>query len=318
MYRFCVVLLLAIFLTGSVAIAQDEYPTGTVTIVVPFPAGGGTDTMGRALAERLGKRFGKPFIVENRPGAGSMIGVDYVAKADPNGYTLLLATSSMVTNVVLGEKKPYDPKRDFAPIRLLTIAPAVLAVNPEFPANDLKGFIERVKENPGKYKYASYGKRTQAHLTAVILQDLTKTNIRHIPYKGGSPAITATIRGETDMVIPSVVPAAGRVKSGQLKALAIASSQRSSILPDVATFAEQGVPFEQGTWFGVVAPHGTPDAVVAKLDAAIAESLADDEFRNKLQSSGAIVADKGQKDFSAFMDQEIAGWNKLLESGLLD
>ena len=318
MYRLCIALILAICLAATGALAQDDYPTETVTIVVPFPAGGGTDTMGRLLAERLQKRFGKPFIVENRPGAGSLIGVDYVAKADPNGYMLLLATSSMITNVVLGEKKPYDPRGDFDPIRLLTIAPAVLTVNPKFPASDLKGFIDTVKKNPGKYKYASYGKRTQAHLTAVILQDLTKLKIRHIPYKGGSPAITATIRGETDLVIPSVVPASGRVKSGQLKALAIASSKRSPILPDVATFAEQGVNFEQGTWFGVVAPHGTPKAVISKLDAAIAEFLADEEFRNKLQSRGAIVADKGQKEFGAFMNQEIERWTKLLASGLLD
>ena len=318
MYKLCVALFMAICLLAPAAHAQDDYPSDTVTIVVPFPAGGGTDTMGRMLAERLAKRFGKPFIVENRPGAGSLIGVDYAAKADPNGYTLLLATSSMITNVVLGTKKPYDPKKDFAPIRLLTIAPAVLTVNPKFPADDLQGFIKAVKEKPGKYKYASYGKRTQAHLTAVILQELTKLKIRHIPYKGGSPAITATIRGETDLVIPSVVPASGRVKSGQLKALAIASSKRSPILPDVKTFAEQGVNFEQGTWFGVVAPGGTPNAVVAKLDAAIAEALGEEEFRNKLQSSGAIVEDKGQKEFGAFMSQEIERWTKLLASGLLD
>ncbi len=307
----------ALCIVGTSAFAEG-YPSKTVTIVVPYPAGGGTDTTARALAQGLQERLGQTVIVENRPGAGSVIGVDYVAKAKPDGYTLLLASSSYVTNIALGDKKTYDPVADFEPIRQLTVAPAILAVNPAFPADDLQQFLAAVRKAPDRYLYASYGKRTQPHLAALLLQELGDFSIRHVPYKGGSPALTATISGETNIVIPSVVPAFGPINSGQLKPIAIASDVRSMALPDVRTFAEQGVDFELGTWFGLIAPAGTPDDVIAKLDKTIGDMLKVDKFRADLGRQGAIVVDRGQKEFDTFIKSEVTRWNKLRESGLLE
>jgi tripartite-type tricarboxylate transporter receptor subunit TctC len=317
MKLFVVIMGLATCLIGQASLAQD-YPTKTVTIVVPFPAGGGTDTTARALAERLQENLDETFIVENRPGAGSVIGVDYVAKSDADGYTLLLASSSYVTNMVLGDQKPYDPIADFHPIRMLTVVPAVLTTHPDFPADDLRGFLDTVSGASDEYLYASYGERTQPHLVALLLQDQEDFSIRHIPYSGGNPAVTATISGETDIVFPSAVAAHSAITNGQLKALAVAAESRSPALPDVPTFAEQGVDFEIGTWFGVVAPAGTPGEIIAELDSAIEAAIGDEEFRAELERQGAIVVDRGPDAFGTFIEREITRWNNVLERGLLD
>lgn len=297
--------------------ADENYPTQTVRLIVPFAAGGGTDLFARMIAQELTTKLGQPFIVENRPGAGSLIGVTYVANAEPDGYTLLMASSSFVTNIVLGEEKPYDPIADFEPVTLVSFSPTLLVVNPDsVEAETMEDFIEAIRDNPGDYVYGTFGDRSQPHLSSAIWADEAGIEIDGVPYGGGGPAVTAVVSGEVDMLMPTITLVKPQVEAGQLRPLALAASERSSVLPDVPTFAEAGQPYEMGTWFGVVAPAGTDTAITRKVNDAIIEIIHDPETKAMLEQDGTMIPDRQLEDFRQFLSDEMETWTAVSERGL--
>lgn len=225
---------------------------------MPFAPGGGTDMIARVVGKKLGERLGQPVIVDNRPGASGIIGAETVARSAPDGYTLLMATTAISSNGSLYNTISYDLKKDFAPVSQLANAPAVLVVNPGLPVASLQELIRYARERPGQVNYASYGVGTAPHLVAELFQQSSGTQLYHVPYKGGGPAVLATLSGETRLLFPSLVPVMNHIRNGKLRALAVASDKRSPSLPEVPTFREAGMEFETGTWFGIVARGGTP------------------------------------------------------------
>lgn len=304
---------------GTVALADPSYPNQPIRLVVPFAAGGGTDILARQVAQVMTDRIGQPVIVENRPGAGSLIGVTYVLNSEPDGYTLLMVSSSFVTNIVLGDEQPYDPRTALQPITAVSFAPTALVVNPgTVEAETLEAFIEAARANPGHYTYGTFGDRSQPHLSSVLLASETGIDIEGIPYGGGGPAVTAVVSGEVDMLMPSAMLVKPQVDAGQLRPLALASPERSPLMPDVPTFNELGVDFEMGTWFGVAAPAGTDMAIVARLDTVLQEVLADPAIRDVIEGSGAQVMGHGPEAFDAYINQQVDTWSRVRDAGLFD
>jgi len=290
----------AIGLIHSGAQAQS-YPTKPIRLIVPFAAGGTTDIVARAVSDALGRELGQPVVVENRGGGGGAIGADALAKSTPDGYTLGIATvSTMATNPATNARNPYDPIKDFAPITNLVNVPNVLTVNPKVPAKSLKEFIALLKSNPGKYSYASAGKGSISHLDGELFKDITKTDMVHIPYRGSGPALNDTLAGQVNAQfdnLPSTMP---HVIAGKLRALAIASPQRLPALPDVPTFAEEGLPeVNNVAWYGIVAPAGTPAAVVKRVQEASVKALKMPAVRDRLLESGALIDGNTPEQFSA-------------------
>ena len=265
--RRTALLAIALAALGTLPAAADEaYPTRPITLIVPFSPGGGTDIAARLLATRLGLRLGKPVVVDNRAGAGGLVGADLVAKAKPDGYTLFFANVGTQSINPWLYKMPYDADKAFAPVSLFAELPFALVVNPNIPAKTPKELVALAKAAPNKYTFASSGNGGSPHLTAEIFQQATGVQLRHVPYKGGGPAMADLIAGHVDMLFASLLETSGYVKSGKLRALAVTSAQRSPVLPDVPTLAEQGVPdADSGSWTAVLAPVGTPADIVDKL-----------------------------------------------------
>jgi len=309
-----------LFLAGAAMAAPavawaQAYPTHAVRAIVPFPPGGATDIVARPIVQELSKRLGQPFIVENVPGASGDIGTARAAKAAPDGYTLLFAYSSHVVNLSLFDKVPYDPVRDFAPIPLAAASPAVLSVHPAFPAKTLEELIALIKANPGKYTYASGGTGTQPHLAAEQLRLSLGLDIAHVPYNGGGPALVSMIAGHTPVGFTTLPPTVPHIKSGKLRALAIAGAKRSRSVPDVPTMAEAGYPDVDGdTWVGVFAPAGTDTQVVALLNREIVGILAQSTMRERLMDLGYEPVGSRPDEFAAQIRTEIAKWAKLIRS----
>ncbi len=305
---------LALPLSG---LTQAVYPSRPLKLIVPFPPGGGVDLIGRLVGLKLGARLGQSVIVENKPGAAAVLGTDFVAKSAPDGYTLLMTSSSIAANHSLYEKVPYDPKKDFTPIGMVANAPAILVVHPSVAARNVQEFIALARSSKTSLPYASMGIGSQPHLVTELFEGVTGTKMLHIPYKGGSPAVMATLSGETSLLIPSVVPVLQQIKEGKLRALGIASRHRHPLLPDVPTLREQGVELEAGTWFGVLAPAGLPPAVAKKLSMELAEVLKDKEVQAKLISEGAEPMPMDPNVFSAFIDSESKRWREvILKAGI--
>ena len=300
---------------SSAVVAQD-YPNRPITLVVPFAAGGGTDIQARKVADGISKALGQPVVVENKPGAGSLIGVQYAAQQKPDGYTLLMMSSSYVTNVVLGEGKPYDPAADFEPVTMVSISPTALVTHPSVKAETLKEFIDLAKSEPGLINYGTFGDRSQPHLSAVLFGAEAGLEMNAIPYNGGGPAVTAVVSGEVDMLMPTIMLVQPHVESGALRALAIASSVRSPLAPEVPTFAEAGFPFEMGTWFGIAAPAGTDPEIVKKVSDAAIGFLTTDDMRKEIESEGSVLLALDPAKTKAFIADEIERWTKVKELGL--
>jgi len=300
----------ATWATSSPALAQD-WPTKPVRLVVPFPAGGSTDAVGRLLAAELAKELGQNVIVENKGGANGNIGSDNVAKSDPDGYTLLLSgVGSNAINYAIYKSMPYSNK-DFAHISLLAKGPNVLVANPEFPAKTFDEFIKLVKAEPGKYTHASSGSGSSGHLAMEMLKQAAGIDLMHVPYKGGAAAITDTIGGRVSVLFLNQDNLLPQVQSGKLRALAVASEQRNPAYPDTPTIAESGYPgFAAESWFGLSAPAGTPDAVITRLNQATVKALANPDLRQKLESVGFVIVGDDPKSFSAFVSNEIDKWGK--------
>ncbi len=292
--------------------AQASYPTHPLKLIVPFPPGGGVDLIGRLVAQKLGDRLGQSVVVENKGGASAILGTDAVAKAPADGYTLLMTSSSIAANQSLYKKVPYDARKDFTPIGMVANAPAVLVVHPSVPAKSVPQFIALARASKSPMPYASMGIGSQPHLVTELFEGATGVQMLHIPYKGGGPAVMATLAGETSLLIPSMVPVLQHIKEGKLRPIGIASDRRHPLLPDVPTLREQGVTLEAGTWFGVLAPAGLPPTIANRLTAELAEVLKDKDVIAKLISEGALPTPMEPKVFAAFIDGEMKRWSAVI------
>jgi tripartite-type tricarboxylate transporter receptor subunit TctC len=286
------------------AARADEYPSRPVELVVPFAAGGGSDLLARILAEGLGKRLGQPFVVINRPGANTNIGMLAVARAKPDGQTLLIASVGLAANPSLYTKLNFDPIADLAPITLLANSPTVLVVPPSLPVASLPEFIAYAKAHPGELNYGSYGVGSGPHLATELFMAMTGTKLVHIPYGGGGPAAVAAMTNQVQALFASVLPVLGMVRGGKLKPIAIASERRSALLPEVPTFAESGLDYRTGTWFGLLAPAQTPAAVIATLNRETVGVLGDASVHARLADQGAEVVGDTPEEFRVFIRAE--------------
>ena len=311
----------ATFFVANGAQAQGAWPSRPVKIVVPFSPGGTTDILARAVAPELSKAFGQPFIVDNRPGAGGNVGADLVAKAPADGYTLLMGTvGTHGINKSLYAKLPYDPQKDFAPITLVAGVPNVMVMNAE-KANSLgissvADFVKYAKANPGKLNMASSGNGTSIHLAGELFKSMTGTFMTHIPYRGSGPALMDMVAGNMDVMFDNLPSSMAQIKGGKLKALAVTSAQRSAALPDVPTIEEAGKlkGFEASSWFGLLAPAGTPPDVVNRIQQEVAKSLNVPAIKEKLLAQGAIPSGNTPPQFAKQIDSEIKKWAQVVKA----
>ena len=299
---------------ASLVHAQD-YPSKPVRFVVPFAPGGTTDVLARLVGEKLSASLGQQFVVDNKPGAGGNVGTAQVAKAEPDGYTLLMGTvGTHAINASIYPSLPYDPVQDFAPVTLVATVPNVLVVNPEVPANSVAELIALAKEKPGELNFASSGNGTSIHLSGELFKAMTGVDIVHVPYKGSGPAVVDLLGGQVEMMFDNLPSSAPHIKAGKLRPLGVTSKERSPTLPDVPTIAEAGVPgYEALSWFGVLVPAGTPDAVVTRLQQEIAKILADPAMRERFAELGAVPAGDTPAEFAAFIGSETAKWADVVQ-----
>jgi tripartite-type tricarboxylate transporter receptor subunit TctC len=310
-------LLFASLCASFVALAQT-YPSRPVRLIVPFPPGGPTDISGRTIAERLQQRLGQPVIVENRPGAGSIIGTDVVAKSQPDGYTLLLGSNSIALQPLLQAKLPYDPQKDLTPVILVVRIPNVLVVHPSVPANTVAEFIALAKARPGTLNYASVGNATGPHLFAELFRNLTGASIVHVPYKGTAPAVNDLLGGQVQALFDSLATALPNIRAGKLRALGVTSLQRSKAAPDIPTLAESGAPgYEATGWFGVLVPAGTAPEIVTRLNGEIGAILKAPDVEERFLKFGAEASGGSPADFARFIRSEQDKWGRIIrEAGI--
>jgi tripartite-type tricarboxylate transporter receptor subunit TctC len=294
----------AMMVTMSVAAGEAPYPSRPVEVIVPFAAGGGTDLIARLLSDGLSRRLGQTYVAINRPGANTNLGTQMVARAQPDGYSLLIASIGLAANPALYRKLPFNPQADLAPISLIANAPTILVVPPSLPVNSVAEFVAYVKARPGDLNYASYGVGSGPHLAAEMFQATTGTKIVHIPFGGGGPAAIAVLTNNVQMLFSSVLPVLSMIRSGTLKPIAIAANRRLALLPDVPTFVENGIDYKTGTWFGLLAPARTPEPIVAGLHAATVATLQDAGVRDRLVEQGAEIVANSPSEFRAFLKDE--------------
>jgi tripartite-type tricarboxylate transporter receptor subunit TctC len=302
-------------LFGGTAAQAQAYPTKPVHVIVPYPAGGATDFFARTVFTRMSEGLGQQVLVENRPGAGTAIGASEVARAAPDGYTLLLGDAGTYAfNPTLYKKLSYDPVKDFAPISLTGRFALILAVNPTtMPVKSLKEFVETVKRNPGKIDYGAAGPGAPLHLAMELFRKTADLDMTPIPYKGGADAMADVIGGRIPTMFLDIASGLPQVKGGKVRAIAVASEKRVAALPDVPTVGEQGYPgFEAWAWQGFVAPAGTPRPVIARLNAEFAKVMADPTVKQRLSESGFEPQVSTPEQFSAYMKSEIAKWAKVI------
>ncbi|MGJ7508394.1 Bug family tripartite tricarboxylate transporter substrate binding protein [Variovorax sp. GT1P44] len=278
---------IALGLAASLAAAQT-WPSKPITLVVPFPPGGSSDALARAITTPLSQSLGQPVIVESKPGAGATVGADYVSKARPDGYTLLMGAVHHTIATSVYKKLPYDFEKSFAPITTVAMVPNVLVVGAKSPATDVKSLVALAKASPGKLSYGSNGNGTVQHLIGTQFSSIAGVELLHVPYKGSAPLTTDLLGGQVDMSFDTLTPLVQHIKGGKLRALAVTTARRSSTLPDVPTLAEAGIKdFNQGTWFGILAPAATPKEVIAKLNAEMVKIIQSPEFRKRMEEIGA-------------------------------
>jgi tripartite-type tricarboxylate transporter receptor subunit TctC len=311
------VALLALPLLPTSAAAQD-YPARTVKIIVPFGAGGPADVYARQLAQHLSDSLKQPFVVEDRPGAGSIIGTNEVAKSPPDGYTLLLMSNTHTTNESLTPNKPFQLMRDFMPVAAINYSDLVMVVHPSVQAKDVKEFIALAKKEPGKLNYASSGPATPYHMAAELFKTMSGTDMVHIPHKASGEMRSAVIGGHVQMAFDAVTTMTENVKAGQVRALGTSASKRSSVLPNVPTIAESGVPgYESTIWLGVMAPVGTPKPVVDKLNAEINKVINSAAVKAAWDKQGAVPLAMSPAEFDAYLRKDIEKWAKVVQAANL-
>ncbi|AVJ26741.1 Bug family tripartite tricarboxylate transporter substrate binding protein [Achromobacter spanius] len=299
----------------TAAAHADTYPSKPVSMIVPYPAGGATDVVARAVAERLTQTWGQSVIVENRAGAGTTIGASSVARARGDGYTLFMTTSAHTISGHLYNKLSYDPVKDFAPITLVTKVPLVLVVNPAIPAKTLPEFLTYLKQNGSAVNFASPGNGTAQHLSGELFKIATKSNITHVPYRGDAPAFTDLAGGQVQMMLATITSALPLIESGKLRALAVANGKRVQALRDVPTFAEAGMPgFEAATWFGILAPAAMPPEQAQRIYEDVSKIVATPAMQTRIEGLGGEVVNSTPKAFAAFMQQEEEKWGQAVKA----
>lgn len=292
----------------------QSYPDRPVRLVVPFPPGGSVDVVARALTPKLSERMGQQVVIENRSGASGIIGTEVVAHARPDGYTLLINTIPFVTNSFLYAKVPYDPFADFLPVIWLCSSPATLVVNPSLPARSVRELLELAKSSPGGLNYSAAGAGTNPHFAGELFNFLGKVDIVAVQYKGGGPSLLAALGGEVKITFPNISEAIPHAKTGRIIVLGVTGSKRSSALPDVPTIAEAGLPeYEFVTWHGVLAPKGTPAAIVEGLNARLKDTLAAPEQTRFFEQMGFEVVASSPEDFAAHLKRESEKWGKVIK-----
>ena len=314
--------MMALAVAGSTAVSTVHaqvpapFPAKPVRLVVPFPPGGPLDITGRAIAQKLSEAWGQSVVVDNRPGAGGNIGADLVAKSPPDGYTVVMgALSTHAVNPSLYPAMPYDAVKDFAPITLVAVTPNVLVVNPALPVKSVQELIAYAKGNPNKLSFGSGSNGSAGHLAGELFKVETGTDLVHIPYKGAAPAMQALLAGDTQLMFDNLASAMPQVKAGKLRALAVTTAKRSSLVPELPTMAEAGVPgFDIATWFGLLAPAGTPKDVVAKWNADVVKILDSPEMREKLTAQGAEPAPTSPAQFAAFIAAELPKYARIVKA----
>ena len=297
------------------ALAQTSYPTRTVRLIVPSSPGGGTDISARILAPQLTQFLGQQVIVENRPGAGTMIGGEAVARAAPDGYTLLMGISTLAINPAMYKKVPYDALKDLAPISQAVALSNVLVIHPSLPSRNLKEFIAFAKARPGELNFASAGKGTSPHLSMELFLVLAKLKMLHVPYKGSGPGVTDLIAGHVPVMMPNMLSAQPHIKSGRLRALGVTGSKRAPGADDIPTIAEAGVPgYEAVQWYGVLAPAGTPNDIISKLHAGVVRAVQNPDVRKRLMNDGAEPVGSSPQQFAAYIRAETDKWAKVIKA----
>ena len=315
--RAVLLLVVAYPMVAAPASAQD-YPSRPVKIIVPFGAGGPADVFARQLAQHLSDTLKQSFVVENRPGAGSIIGTDAVAKSPPDGYTLLLMSNTHTTNESLTPNKPFQLMRDFVPVAAINYSDLVMVVHPSVAAKDVKEFIALAKKEPGKLNYGSSGPATPYHMAGELFKAMSGTDIVHIPHKASGEMRSAVIGGHVQMAFDAVTTMTENVKAGQVRALGTSAAKRSSVLPDVPTIAESGVPgYDSTIWLGLMAPTGTPKAVVDKLNAEINKTIARPEVKAAWDKQGAVALTMTPAEFDAYLRKDIEKWAEVVKAANL-
>ena len=318
--RFAALVVFALVCTFAKAPLAAEspatFPSKPVRLVVPFTPGGSTDILARAVGQKLSESWGQPVVIDNRPGAGGIIGMETVARAAPDGYTLVMGhVGTLAANPALYKTLPYDPVKDFAPVTLIAMVPNVLVVGPAMPTRTVAEFIALAKAKPGKFDYGSGGNGSAAHLATEYFKLTAGVDLQHIPYKGTAPALADLLGGQIALMITGLPPVLPHAKSGKLRILGVASLHRLKQFPDIPTIAESGVPgFEATQWYGILAPAATPKDIVAKLNREFVKSLRDPAVAEKLAGEGADPVGDSPEQFAAFIRSEIDLWGRVIRA----
>jgi tripartite-type tricarboxylate transporter receptor subunit TctC len=297
----------------ALAAQAEDYPTKPIKWVVAYPPGGTTDILARIVGQALSERLGQQFVIDNRPGAGNNIGTEVVVNSPPDGYTILLANPANGINATLYKRLPFNFLRDIAPVAGITRVPNVMETNPNFPAKSVAEFIAYAKANPGKINMASSGNGTSVHLSGELFMAMTGIKMTHVPYRGANPALTDLIGGTVDVIFDNLPSSVEFIRGGKLRALAVTTDKRNAALPDVPTVADTVPGYEASAWFGIGAPKNTPPEIIAKLNKAVNEALADPKMQAKLADLGGIPMPGSPADFGKVMADETAKWEKVVK-----
>jgi len=314
--RFVCILLIGAAAGNTATAVAQEYPAKAIRIVVPYSPGGGLDVVGRPIAQKLSESFGQPVVIDNRPGGGTTIGTTVVAKAPADGYTLLLTLSALTISPSLYPHLPYDPVTDFSPVIWIGTTSYLLSVHPSVPANNVKQLVALSKSMPDKFSYSSPGNGTDPHMAAELFKIMTGVKWTHIPYNGGGPAAVAAMGGQVELTFLPTSVGTPFVKAGKLKALGISTAKRSTLLPELPTIAESGVPgYEAEAWSGILAPAGTPKEIVARLNGAIAKIVHTPEYKALLEARLVEPVGSSVEQFSNRIRDDVAKWRKVVREG---
>jgi tripartite-type tricarboxylate transporter receptor subunit TctC len=305
---------LAIVLTGSAAAQEGAYPTKPIRMIVPYPPGGGTDIVSRHIARKLAERLGQQIVVDNRGGAGGLIGSEAAARGTPDGYTIAMIAASYTVNPSL-HKLPYDPVNDIAPVSMVGTSPSLVAVHPSTSIKGIKDLISYAKANPGRLNYGSSGQGGNTHLTTELFMLMAGVEMTHVPYKGNGPAVVALVAGEVQVLFGSMLSILPQVKIGKLRPLAVTGARRSPAVPDLPTVAESGVPgYEAASWYGIAGPGGMPRGIVARLNAELGRIAADPDIKERLVREGLEPQHTTPAEFTQVITQDIVKWSKVIKA----
>ncbi|MGZ5121738.1 MAG: Bug family tripartite tricarboxylate transporter substrate binding protein [Burkholderiales bacterium] len=314
-YLACAALASVVFVGIKSHASAQTYPTSPVRVIVPFPAGGGNDSMGRILAQKLSESLGKQFIIENRAGANGMVGSELVARAPKDGYTLLVNGANFVTTPSLYSKVTYDPIKQFEPVSLIAIAPNVLVVHPSVPALNVKELIALAKANPGQVNFAGSGSGSTPHLAGELFRTVTHTEMMHIPYRGTGPAITGLLSGEVSTMFMPALTAVPLITSARVRGLAVTSTERLSALRELPTVAESGLKgYESSQWYGMLAPAGTPTDVVNLLNAQVMKIMQTADMKQRMAESGSVAVGSTREAFARHLTDEFTKWARVIKA----